>query len=66
MKTAADFKNEALKSIERILTRVNNAHDRTQKQRTASNVVDKIHEERALSDLSLLLYEFRSRLKLKL
>jgi hypothetical protein len=61
--TAKDYRSYTIKSIERILERVNNAHDRARKRRTSENIMDKINEENALYELQSLLYTFRSHLK---
>jgi hypothetical protein len=61
--TAKDYKVYAIKSIERVLERVNKAHDKAMKQRTSHNIMDKMNEENALFELQNILYTYRSRLK---
>jgi hypothetical protein len=63
--TAKDYRRYALKSLESILERVNKAHDRVMKQRTSSNIMDKINEENELFELQTLLYNYRARLQEK-
>lgn len=63
MKTAKEYREMSLKSIERILSQVNNAHDKIRKGTTSKDVVDRINEEENLFQIQSLLYSFRSRLK---